>query len=137
MAFSKIKDRYPKDWRRLAQTVKDRADWTCQWCGARHRDRKLNKDNKPYAVILTVAHIDRYDTANPDARMTALCQVCHLEWDRDDNARRRRVNEARREHALLVELGQQYLFEPEENGQEKTDASTCQGDASALSALSA
>jgi len=41
-------------------------------------------------VVLTVAHMDHDRTNNDPANLRALCQRCHLDWDRDHHLRNRR-----------------------------------------------
>lgn len=50
-------------------------------------------------VVLTVAHLD-HDEENwkvPDERLAALCQHCHLIYDAEEKARRRALNNNRKE----------------------------------------
>ena len=60
--------KYPIDWDKIAATVKERAGWRCENCGA---------SNKP-PHVLTVHHLDlNKSNCNPD-NLVALCQKCHL-----------------------------------------------------------
>lgn len=61
---------YPDDWKRIAGSVKDAADWKCVRCGHAH---------EPAAgYTLTVHHLD-IDPANCAWwNIPALCQRCHL-----------------------------------------------------------
>jgi len=59
---------YPDDWPDIAKRVKDKADWRCSECGARHRR----------GYILTVHHIDGDPGNNSPENLVALCQRCHL-----------------------------------------------------------
>lgn len=50
-------------------------------------------EKKYFVVVLTVAHLD-HDEANwevADERLAALCQKCHLEYDREEKQRRRKA----------------------------------------------
>jgi len=62
----------------------------------------------PIKVILTVAHLDHDETnPHPDPkRLRALCQRCHLTYDREDNLRRRQMREMREK---AEEVGQELL----------------------------
>jgi len=40
--------------------------------------------------VLTVAHLDHDISNNELSNLRALCQRCHLDYDREDNTRRRR-----------------------------------------------
>ncbi|GAB3233175.1 hypothetical protein GCM10027346_20950 [Hymenobacter seoulensis] len=54
-------------------------------------------------IILTVAHLD-HDEHNwqvDDSRLVLLCQACHLNHDRADNARRAKYG---KKHASLPRL---------------------------------
>lgn len=96
--------RYPKNWEEIAFKVKDSAGWHCQWC-----DRPCRKPNeslgdlvdrlekpwasdfdKPGRFTLTVAHLD-HDPENPNARLVALCSVCHCRYDLKQIGRKRRI----------------------------------------------
>lgn len=50
---------------------------------------------KEIRIVLTIAHLDRdpENWAVTDDRLRALCQRCHLHFDRSDNIRRRQVRE--------------------------------------------
>jgi hypothetical protein len=79
----------------------ERAKNRCEWCGAE------NYQPHPITeaiVILTVAHLgipkpdgspgSRADLADVrEHNLAALCQRCHLNYDREDNLRRRYFNQ--------------------------------------------
>lgn len=108
-----IRLRYPRNWRSIALAHKERVGWMCEQCGVKHGERRTSSRGKPYSVVITVAHLDRYDTLNPDARLIALCQVCHLAYDREDNIVRRRANRWHHRLRRLKRQGQLVLFEHE------------------------
>ena len=65
--------------------------------------------NPPGAVtvVLTVAHLDHNEASDDETRLRALCQRCHLRYDADDNARRRRENaRAKRAAGELPGMGE-------------------------------
>lgn len=74
--FQRNRHRYPPEWDTIAKTVKARAVWTCECCGAVH--------GRP-PKVLTVDHLD-FDPGNnynEDGtinyeNLMALCQRCHL-----------------------------------------------------------
>lgn len=89
--------RYPKDWKAISWQIRsERAGWCCEWCGAcngwPHPDTGSN-------VVLTVAHLgvpladgrpgDKHDKSDcrPE-NLAALCQRCHLNFDRPDHMAR-------------------------------------------------
>ena len=85
--------RYPANWKQISLERRKAANWHCEWCGA--------ANGKPHpetgsTVVLTVAHLgvthadgrpgdkhDKHDT-RPE-NLAALCQRCHLNYDRDDH----------------------------------------------------
>ena len=99
---------YPPDWRERRQRILIRAGHCCQHCEVPnyaliyrlkrgrpewelfpegHWGDEFAKLYKPVKVILTIAHLDR-DPENwevSDERLAALCQHCHLNYDRGHN----------------------------------------------------
>lgn len=59
-------------------------------------------------VVLTVAHLDHQPEHCDDDNLLALCQRCHLAYDRDHHRATRAATRAR----LLEERGQGTLVEP-------------------------
>lgn len=114
----------------------ERAGNRCEWCGVEnyaYRDKENGMcvtaaelqliDDVPFdldnatQIILTVAHlgtpladgtpVSKSDTMDcRDENLAALCQRCHLNFDRNDHLRNRIINKRRR----LVEAGQQEMF---------------------------
>lgn len=95
---------YGDDWPAVSRAVRDRSGGRCECAGecgwTRHVDpmlgghpaeggrcEALNGEPSPYTgstVVLTAAHLDRdghTGTNNPD-RLKAMCQGCHLAYDR-------------------------------------------------------
>jgi 5-methylcytosine-specific restriction endonuclease McrA len=87
------KSRYPKDWKRIAARIRERAQGLCEFCGA--LDRQPHPITRSI-VILTVAHIDHTPENCSDENLKALCQRCHNGYDAKERARgirtRRRVS---------------------------------------------
>ena len=50
----------------------------------------MKKKPKPYKIVLTVAHLDHILIDHSDSNLAALCQRCHLNFDRAAAALRRR-----------------------------------------------
>lgn len=123
-------DRYPPDWPERAQRIKERDGWTCRHCGARHDELGAHDDTGHWwaedqlqadpamvellfgtvvvqtvqmkRVVVTVAHLD-HDETNwlvSDDRLLTLCAACHLRYDADDNARRRKYGRNYRDNQL-------------------------------------
>ena len=113
-------NRYPKDWKAIAEGIRLRANNRCELCQVpngeiivRHADggsymlergevfdsetgelrgyaRGSEYDGTFIKVVLTVAHLDHDESNNDPANLAALCQRHHLRHDAKDNARRRR-----------------------------------------------
>lgn len=107
------RSKYPKDWPEISKRIRFiRAGNCCEWCGVwNHSFREGTW------IVLTVAHLgvdkpdgtpgDKADTMDcREENLAALCQRCHLNFDRDDHIRNRRKNARRR----LVQAGQQEMF---------------------------
>ena len=109
------RSKYPKDWEAISRRIRfERAGNRCEWCDA--------ENYMPHPVtfswvVLTVAHLgvdkpdgtpgDKRDTMDcRDENLAALCQRCHLNFDRTDHIQSRRINR----RARLVEAGQQEMF---------------------------
>jgi len=55
-------------------------------------DEVIPRDCKPIKIVLTVAHLDHKLELHDDTNLAALCQRCHLEYDRAQNIINRRKN---------------------------------------------
>lgn len=92
---------YPSNWHAISRRIRfGRAEGHCEWCGAENYEPHPDTGS---IVILTVAHLG---IAKPDGapgrkddlhdvredNLAALCQRCHLNFDRDDHLRRRMLN---------------------------------------------
>lgn len=73
---------YGRDWKRLSRQIRQEANWRCEACGRKHRQRFRFLGGY---VILAVAHIDQNPSNNARSNLMALCQRCHLEFDRPFN----------------------------------------------------
>jgi hypothetical protein len=89
------KARYPEDWPLISLRIKRRAGWRCECegeCGSgKHTGRcaAIHLGAAPASgkrVILTTAHLDHTpENCDPD-NLRAMCQSCHLSYDRDHHA---------------------------------------------------
>jgi hypothetical protein len=81
-----------------------RARGRCEWCGAAHG---LPNPKTGSRVVLTVAHLGTpYPDGTPASKgdkrdvrpenLAALCQSCHLAYDRRDNIATAKTNRKRR-----------------------------------------
>lgn len=103
------RDRYPKDWRQISDRIRfERAERRCECdgrcgrhetslavhggrCPARHGQVAPISGNK---VVLTVAHLDHTPENCADDNLMAMCQGCHLSYDRDHHAETARATRA-------------------------------------------
>lgn len=86
------RDRYPPDWPEISRRIRfERAAGQCECdgeCGL-HRGRRCIERHGERAlfargtVILTVAHLDHVPENCSDENLRAMCQRCHLVYDRD------------------------------------------------------
>lgn len=90
---------YPPNWRQISREVRSAAGHRCQGTshypgcdatqGARHPDT-----GSP--VVITVAHLDHNPANCERENLRALCQRCHFDYDKEDNARKRARTRASR-----------------------------------------
>lgn len=80
--------KYPENWEYVRQIViVEHYLNQCAFCGAKN---KLLHHVFNYKVHLQVAHMDRNEAHNNLDNLKALCQSCHLDYDRLDNINRKR-----------------------------------------------
>lgn len=111
------RDRYPADWPEVSRRIKDRAGHRCECegeCGGKHHTmlvrlsrydpdveaRCPNRHGEPSVwsgarVVLTTAHLDHTPENVDDANLRAMCQACHLNYDRAHHAETRAARLAR------------------------------------------
>lgn len=90
------KHRYGDDWREFSDYIRfERAGGRCECegeCGrGTHEGRCPNRHGEPAygtgsKVILTVAHLTHEPECRDDDKVKAMCQGCHLHYDRDHHA---------------------------------------------------
>ena len=88
------KARYPEDWKRIAQTVKEKAGWVCQGCGM-----QCLQPGEPFDThrrTLTVHHINHIPEDCREENLIALCAGCHLKSDAAHHAETRRKHGVRK-----------------------------------------
>lgn len=116
---------YPDNWEEISFVVRAvRAKWRCEWCGAAQGEPNPVTGSK---VVLTVAHLG---IAKPDGtpcrkedkqdcrpeNIAALCQRCHLNFDRPEILATQAANRSRKsqeQQAVAIGLGQQVLWSDE------------------------
>jgi hypothetical protein len=102
---------YPSDWDDISFGIRDeRAKWRCECDGRCGRwpscvatdgrcpaigkgpNRSLTATGKP--VVLTVAHLDHDPTNCDPGNLKAMCEACHLNYDREHHAATRAATRA-------------------------------------------
>lgn len=97
-------DRYPQDWPEISHRIReDRAGGRCECegeCGHDHDGERCAAENGlPHPVtgsrvVLTVAHLDHTPEHCDDDNLKAMCQRCHLNYDRHHHYATRRRGRA-------------------------------------------
>jgi hypothetical protein len=111
------KTRYPDNWKALSEQIRfKRAASQCECdgrCGKPHAARceAIHGRRSPYTgsyVVLTVAHLDHTPENCAEENLVAMCQRCHLAYDRDHHAetaaRTRKVRAAAAGGMLPLEM---------------------------------
>lgn len=103
--------RYPKDWDAISLAIKERAGWRCECegecergthkgrCPNHHDDLAYGTDSK---VVLTTAHLDHQPENCAPENLRAMCQGCHLHYDREHHAQT--AYRTRREGRAVADL---------------------------------
>lgn len=103
--------RYPADWKAVSTAIKDRAGWRCECegeCGrGTHQGRCPNLHGQPAygsesTVVLTTAHLDHTPENCGPENLKAMCQGCHLHYDREHHAQT--AYRTRREGKAIADL---------------------------------
>jgi hypothetical protein len=109
------RSRYPADWPAISLAIKERAGWQCECegeCGrGTHKGRCPNRHGEPAygtgsKVVLTTAHLDHVPERVDPANLRAMCQGCHLHYDREHHAQT-----AARTRAEAATAGMDPMFE--------------------------
>ena len=97
--------KYPKNWKEISLDIRERrAKWRCEWCGALSG---APTTTSRHPVVIAVAHLG---VPRPDGRpgnkhdksdcrpenLAALCQRCHLNFDRADHLARAQATRERK-----------------------------------------
>ena len=109
--------KYPPNWKDVIRPrILARDHYKCKWCQLPHRavgyrdergnfvicdefmeDWAKKVKKRVFTIFLTVAHLNHDPSDNADENLAALCQKCHLNYDRPVNIAKRR---RRRKDAL-------------------------------------
>ena len=82
--------RYPKDWKCIADAIRERALQQCEGSPVYPTCRAPNGEPHPVTssrVVLTVAHLDHTPENCEPQNLKAMCQRCHLTYDAVHHAR--------------------------------------------------
>jgi len=91
------KSRYPHNWPAISRSIRGRAGDRCECtgeCGLHHGRRCEERNRTPATwargkIVLTVAHLDHMPEHCSPSNLRALCQRCHLRYDREHHAETR------------------------------------------------
>jgi hypothetical protein len=85
---------YPANWPQISMAIRQRSEGQCECrghCGLHHDRRCLERQGEPAKwakgkVMLTVAHLDHDPPNVAEENLLAMCQRCHLRYDRFQHA---------------------------------------------------
>lgn len=83
-------------WHPLDQYIKDHASQSDDYLNEMYPGWDESPEGlKPVQITLTIAHLDHdeHNHAVKDERLAALCQKCHLDYDRPEKKRRKRIKQ--------------------------------------------
>lgn len=93
------RSRYPSNWKEIRQSILQRADNRCEFCGVENHTMRLNpKTGKEVKIILTIAHLSHIPEDCRPENLRALCQRCHNRYDANHRAETRRLTKLTRKH---------------------------------------
>lgn len=105
------RERYHENYDVLALSCKEEAGWKCEQCGVVHGMELVGEKNgNAYKVRISAAHLD-HDPENPNPRLMALCEACHLRYDRFEHGKNARATIKRKRIEAMRAAGQLDLFE--------------------------
>jgi hypothetical protein len=106
--------RYPSNWKQIRAQILARAENQCECVGecGLHRlnpgPRRCEERNGQPAtwalggVVLTVAHLDHTPENCDPSNLKAMCQRCHLRYDRGHHAKSRKANREKESKQLSL-----------------------------------
>jgi heterodisulfide reductase subunit B len=94
--------KYHPKWSLISRLIRfRRAGNRCEWCGAENYQPHPDTGS---LVCLTVAHLDRDRTNNRFSNLAALCQKCHLNYDRSQHIANRKYGRDYKYTTLKIEF---------------------------------
>ena len=113
---------YPKNWKEIRQQILERAGHKCEFCGVENHVigfrlpgggfvkcandktveflKKYPMGTKLIRIVLTIAHLDHDPTNNNPSNLRALCQRCHLHYDKEHHAETRKKTQELKKEVL-------------------------------------
>lgn len=82
--------RYPKNWKQIRAAILTRARYLCEWCGVENH-ATIERSGNPTRIVLTIAHLDHTPENCDPENLRALCQRCHLDYDRHHHMQNARI----------------------------------------------
>jgi hypothetical protein len=119
---------YPPDWSEISHRIRKRSGGNCECrgeCGTAHPAKRClahqGRPIDPFAdppvigghgrgVVLTTAHLNHDPTDCDDVNLKAMCQRCHLAYDRDLHTRNSATTRRKRKDAAHEAAGQGRLL---------------------------
>ena len=83
------RSRYPKDWPQIRAAILERALHRCEGSPDFPRCNVMNHTLHPETgsmVVLTIAHLDHTPENCAPSNLRAMCQRCHLNYDKQHHA---------------------------------------------------
>lgn len=99
------REEYHPNFKRRARARKMKVDFTCEQCGIKQGEERINKRGRPYKVMVAAAHVN-HDPMNARAKLIILCQVCHIKFDAIEHGRKARSTYYRKKREAQLQSGQ-------------------------------
>lgn len=82
------REKYPRDWEKIAAEKKESVGWKCEKCGK--QCRRPGEAFDTHRNTLTVAHLNHNPADIRPENLCAMCAPCHLRYDAQHHAETRR-----------------------------------------------
>jgi hypothetical protein len=96
---------YASNFRRRADWLKRRKKYTCEHCGAKQGEERMNKYGCIYKVKIAAAHVN-HDPRNPRAKLMILCSACHAKYDAMQHGKQVKRTYHRKQREAQIQAGQ-------------------------------
>lgn len=90
--------KYPSNWlSEIRPAILKRADNKCELCGISNYAIRSSpaRPGRKTKIVLTIAHLDHNKDNNDHCNLSALCQKCHLDWDKEQHKESRKKKQLR------------------------------------------